>query len=550
LRQIDGPRSGLPEHDEAVLDARQRLGISALLGLAEPVHVAPAPAPPPVRPDRRAQLAASAPLVAILAVQAVLTLRNIWTNTAFQDEALYLWAGHLEISHWLHGTPVPPFATYFSGAPVLYPPIGALADSIGGLAAARILSLAFMLGATSLLWCTSARLHGRRAAFFAAALFALLGLTLHVGAFATFDALAMLLLALSAWCVVRASDRLDDGTGWILVGAVALMLANAAAYSSAIFDPVVVVLAVLVSAGRSDRKVATRRGAALFAYTSSLIIVAVTIGGGFYSAGIAQTVLARAFGSDSPGTVLLTAGRWVAVLAALAGLGAVLSLLRRRDGWRRVLPLVLFGALLLVPVQQARIHTLVSLDKHVDIGAWFAAIAAGYAIDRVVTWMQPRVVRVAVTAASACTLAIVAQTAQAQASSLSLWPNGAELVTTFAPLAAQGGRLLVEDPSIAEYYLPAGRRWWQWSSTRSIVLSTTHSVDVPADADEAAATYARYIARGYFSVVALNFADTADLDRKIAADLGRNHSYRIAETIPYGAADYVVWQRMTASADR
>ena len=46
------------------------------------------------------------------------------------------------------GSQVPDFATYSSGAPVAYPPLGAIAVSIGGLVAARLLSLALMLGAT------------------------------------------------------------------------------------------------------------------------------------------------------------------------------------------------------------------------------------------------------------------------------------------------------------------------------------------------------------------------------------------------------------------
>ena len=156
--------------------------------------------------------------MAVLVVQALLSLRLVGADTAFEDEAEYLWAGHLEWAHWLHGGPVPPFAAYFSGAPVIYPPVGALADSLGGLAAARVLSLVFMLGATALLWGTAGRLFGRRAAFFAAALFAVLGPTLHLGAFATYDAMSMLLVALAAWCVVRAGDaagrdRLDDRGG-------------------------------------------------------------------------------------------------------------------------------------------------------------------------------------------------------------------------------------------------------------------------------------------------------------------------------------------------
>src|SRR5690348_18408478 len=55
------------------------------------------------------------PLLGVLAVQAGLSLRLVWSNTAFGDEALYLWSGHVEWAHWLHGTPVTDFAAYFSG---------------------------------------------------------------------------------------------------------------------------------------------------------------------------------------------------------------------------------------------------------------------------------------------------------------------------------------------------------------------------------------------------------------------------------------------------
>jgi len=68
------------------------------------------------------------PLLGILTVQAALSVRLFWTNTAFQDEALYLWSGHLEWAHWLHGARLPTsFPTFLSGAPVIYPPLGAIA---------------------------------------------------------------------------------------------------------------------------------------------------------------------------------------------------------------------------------------------------------------------------------------------------------------------------------------------------------------------------------------------------------------------------------------
>src|SRR5450755_3658787 len=176
---------------------------------ASPPSEASAPAAAPAAPgavsDRQGRARGLGvpgwlPLAAVLAVQAVLSLRLVRADTAFQDEALYLWAGHLEWAHWLHGTPVPAFAYYFSGGPVIYPPVGAIADSVGGLVGARILSLVFMLGATTLVWGVAGRLYGRRAAFFAAALFALLGPTLHLGAFATYDAMSVFLVALAGWC--------------------------------------------------------------------------------------------------------------------------------------------------------------------------------------------------------------------------------------------------------------------------------------------------------------------------------------------------------------
>ena len=144
----------------------------------------------PARPTRWG-VTSGWPLLPVLIVQTLLSLRLVWADTAYQDEGLDLWAGHLQWANWLHGTAIPPFPYYFSGAPVIYPPLGALADHAGGLAGARVLSLVFMLGATTLLWSAARHRYGRRAAFFAAALFAVLGPTLHLGAFATYDALSL-----------------------------------------------------------------------------------------------------------------------------------------------------------------------------------------------------------------------------------------------------------------------------------------------------------------------------------------------------------------------
>ncbi len=129
------------------------------------------------------------------------------------------------------------------------------------------------------------------------------------------------------------------------------------------------------------------------------------------------------------------------------------------------------------------------------------------------------------------------------------WPDSAAFTAIFRPFAARTtGPLLVEDPSIAEYYLPAGQQWQRWSSTRNIVLPTgtstghpTKSAGITGDGDPAA--FARYIARHYFTLVALNFADTTPLDHAIRADLAR-FNYQVAQVVPYGThGTYVIFRQ-------
>ncbi|HET9973050.1 MAG TPA: hypothetical protein VFQ68_32775, partial [Streptosporangiaceae bacterium] len=61
-----------------------------------------APAPPRrYTPERRTTMISRMVLLAILLLQAVLSLRL--HNTAFEDEATYLYAGHMELQHLLHG---------------------------------------------------------------------------------------------------------------------------------------------------------------------------------------------------------------------------------------------------------------------------------------------------------------------------------------------------------------------------------------------------------------------------------------------------------------
>ena len=330
------------------------------------------------------------PLALLLTVQAALTLRLIWSNTAFADEALYLSAGRLELAHLFTGSPVPAFARYFSGAPVIYPPLGAIAASAGGLAAARLLSMALMLTATGLLHGVTRRLFDRRSALFAAALFAGLGGTQFLGALATYDALALCLLALGTWLAVIAATRAGrEATRLVAAAGVAVAVANAAKYASGLFDPVVLGLAMLAVWPVRGRVAALRAGAILAAVLAALLAAAIAVGGGSYLHGLLATTLDRPAGGFPAARLLVLSGTWLWVVAVPAALGLVAAVTAGR-GRRFALLGVVCAALLLGPAEQAYIHTYTSLYKHDTYGAWFGCALAGYALASLSTaWSRP-----------------------------------------------------------------------------------------------------------------------------------------------------------------
>jgi hypothetical protein len=288
------------------------------------------------------------------------------------------------------------------------------------------------------------------------------------------------------------------------------------------------------------------------------------MGWGAYLTGIKHTASAWAGGLDSPVSVLADAWSWTGVVVVLAGCGAVVGWLRRPGRERALLLTAAAIAALLVPLEQASLHTVASLNRHLVVGVWFAAIAAGYAVDQLVVSAPPGRMRAltcgAFVVALVFPLSLGASQSRAFATS---WPNSAAFIAILRPLADHGsGRLLIEDPAPARYYLPAGSQWQRWSSTRNIVLPSGASTGGPHEAEGAAAggnpaAFDRFIAQGYFSVVALNFADTTALDHRIAADLRRNHHYHIVQVVPYGIevppigqGTYVIWRYDPHSVSR
>jgi hypothetical protein len=490
-------------------------------------------------------------LAGTLTVQAALSLRLVWSNTAFQDEALYLWAGRTEWTHWLDGASIRSFdfPGYFSGAPVIYPPLGALADTYAGLAGARLLSLAFMLGATMLLASMTRRLYGRKAALFAAALFAGAGSAEFLGAFATYDAMALFLLSAATWLAVKGADqpRLMRRVATYLLAGGLLALANATKYAAALFDPVVLGMAFLAAWRTSGIRRSISCTAVMAGVAALLIAIGIRLGGAIYWRGITLTTLARSSGNVPAIGVLFISGKWIGAIAFLGVCGAATALWSRR--WPdRLIGLLLATAVFMAPAEEARIHVLTSLFKHVGFGAWFACAAAGYALaalSRAVS--KSKVAAAEKVAVGTVVLASVSGVVYATAH-FTAWPNvsSSGYISALRPwVAGERGPVLIDDAQIPEFYLQL------FSNADQITNSSYFAYTDPSTGRRLTsppAAYADAIRNRYFSVISLVYGNSPTVyDPGIMADIRTYGGYRLVSSIPYRTSSdsghFLIWVR-------
>jgi len=497
--------------------------------------------------SRRRTWVSRAVLFAILCVQAALTLRM--HNTAFEDEALYLYSGHLQIAHWLHGAALQGnYATYFSGAPVLYPVLGAAADSIGGLGAARVISLLAMLATTGLLYSLTRRMFNERVALCATVIFSVTESALFLGNLATYDAPALCLLAIATWIVVRTA-----AFRWpvYLLAALPVTVAVATKYASVLFVPTIVLLSALAAWPYRGRK-ALIPPAALAAVITGLLAAALHFAGQSYLTGIRFTTTARFPGSTPTQVLLQDSVKWGALPFALAVFGAIAYAVRPRTEpgeliapaggrLRRIaLGTVLTGTALLAPADQIHTHTLTSLWKHIGFGLFFAAPFAGVGLARIVgDHFRRAQVGIAIWGA-----ALVLGMTQA-GDLFSAWPSSTALVSQLSHYLRPHAHYLVEVDEVPIYYLRQHRDAQpdQFTSTYFIGYHTRQGQYLTGNAGYVAA-----IKAGYFRVVAYDGQVTPGLDDVLAGTLRADPDYRLAASIPVsgGAVTYYVWVHQPA----
>ena len=501
-------------------------------------------------PSQRRKWISRGVLLGILLMQAVLSLRL--RNTAFEDEAQYLYAGRLEIAHLFHGAPLPiNFASYFSGAPVLYPVLGAAANDVGGLAAARAVSLLEMLGTTALLFAISRRLFNERVAICASLLFSVTASITFLGNFATFDASCLFLLALSSWIMVRTA-----ASRWplFLLAAPVAALAVATKYAGLLFVPTIAVLPVLTAWPYHRRRV--------FAYpvifgvaVAALLYGALRLGGHSYIAALQQTTTSRAQGETPVQHIGWEFIKWGGLQFGLAVIGTIAYAWRPRTDLdeqiapagsrlrRILLGLVLVGTALLAPAYQAHIHTDVSFHKHIGFGLFFAAPMAGVGLARILGdhFRRPQL--------GIAVWGVALFLGMTQASVLfNGWGNSTSLIKVLAHQLKPGAHYLVEVPEVPVYYLEGrpGAQATEFYSTFAIYYVDPKGQTLTGDAGFEAA-----ITNDYFQVVAYEGAITPAVDNILASELKKNPDYRLAAEVPDNTPDhigkYYVWVKKAGS---
>lgn len=489
------------------------------------------------------------PLLLILAVQAALSLRL--ANTAFADEALVLFTGHQEIDGLVHGAAdTPDFATYFSGEPFLYPLFAAAVGGHFGLGAVRLLSLLFMLGATTLLWSSTRALFGRSAAIGACVVFGFAGPTLFLGNFAIYDVPAVFLFAASLRILIATARR----SLWTVLFAVpTTVLAIATSYATALYLPVLALVAVFsaatVAPGRDRRLRHLARGLLFAGAVVALIGGWLALLGPSYRQGLETTTTNRLVGTDNLDTILSDSIAWG--IAALAlGLAGTIAVARRHRAdpcdphhvAPVLLTLTLTLSVLAAPAYQLHIHTLQSLQKHIDIGLLFAAAAAGVALSIPLrAALRARTVYgvVAVTA-----LVLAAVGAEQSGQLFRYWPNSTALVTALKQAMGNGGgHYLAEASTVPQYYtagLPDGAHN-DWANTYFFGYQNAAGKYVTGPQ-----AYQQAIADHYFKLIVLSYSVTPALDHEIDTPLKAHNGYRLIDVIPagdaFGKSAFDIWE--------
>jgi Dolichyl-phosphate-mannose-protein mannosyltransferase len=481
------------------------------------------------------------PLILILTAQVLVSVVTLH-NTAFQDEALYIYAGRQIFNHWLGGpVPIDRYAVYFSGYPDFYPVIAGVLDMIGGLELARTFSLLCMMGVTICIYSITLGLFNRLSAIFAVATYVSLGSVLFVGRLATYDALCLLLLALAASLAYWASRSRKP---WlVLIIGPLLILAVAAKYAALLF--VLPVLGILVFYSLELQGWWSMMQRLVLVCCALLVcsVVAYLLMDKMVLEGLSLTTTNRvALIHRTPLQLLIRVLQLggITYIAALLGLLLVFF----RDKRYRLLALLLFASSWLVPAYHIYKQEYVSLDKHMAFSLFFAMPLIGYALTWLSGYTQSKSLKGRHWLAGLAVVLLVFTIGAQQAQEIYAgWADTTNLsYQLHTQLRAGGGRYLVEDIEVARYDSEDTSYDWQWNGVSYFYYTKSNGQHYLGNEALAQALKDRY-----FDIIELSFNYQPVQARFIAQQMVASKNYDLIAKVPFqnsfGTGYFYLWRK-------
>lgn len=467
-------------------------------------------------------------------------------NTAFSDEALYIFAGRQIWSHWVTGAPLlDDFSFYMSGNPYVYPVLAGPLDQLGGVELVRALSTLLMLIVTACGYYATAMLFDRKAALLAAVFFAVQGPVLFLSRLATYDPLCLCALAVSVALLVYVGET---RRAWFALGiGPLLVLAFFSKYLAVVYVPSVLLLLFLWILRRWGWREAAK-GAAIgvgsLAVFGALAALAVAIWDPTMVHGLTASTTNRIVVSTYPRSHLVDHGLQLVGVSFAAAIVGCMLIVRKANITSAVICVLFLFTAFLVPAYHLYKAEPTSFDKHFAYSMFFAMPMAGYLLATLAvrrkSW-EPNGYWLSSIAIALMLLSIGIRNAQYM---YSTWPASNTLTYMLrTQVRPASGRYMAESRDVVRYYLQDVTSTWQW--TGPYFFQYTDAQGHFYTGQEA---YVHAIDDGYFDVVELDYQGGAlPVDLVIAKALESSHRYDLIASIPnsdaYGTGYYFIYRK-------
>lgn len=497
----------------------------------------------------RNRLLASASPAGFLSIILALQVTLSWTlfdNTAFQDEALYVYIGRQIWRHWTTGMPLlDNYSFYISGHPYVYPVLAGPLDYLGGIELVRALSTALMLIVTLCGYYTARTLFDKRTATLAALFFAVQGPVLFLNRLATYDPLCLCILALGLALAVYVGETQRT---WFALGmGPMLVLAFFSKYLAVIYIPSILALLFLLTFRRAGWRAAVASftiGAGSLVVAGGMAAIVVHTWDPTMIHGLTASTTNRMVASPYSRTAMIVHALQLSGLSFAVAVVGLLLIARRSEHTVTAIALVLLGSAFLVPAYHLYKAEPTSFDKHLGYSMFFIMPCAGYLLATLAKRRQsfePSGYWMSSIALVLMLLSVGIRNAQYM---YSVWPTSTTLTHVLrTQVRPTSGYYLADSRDVVRYYLQDVTYTWQWTGPDFFQYTDKQGhYFVGQDA------YVHAINDGYFDVIELDYqGDQLALDLVIAKTIETSHKYDLIADIPssdaYGAGHFFVYRK-------